>query len=108
MSVDDVVKTATMDPFGKLMQFIALGVMAFLANLSYDNSLALAGLQADQRSLQQQLTVLTQDRYTGAMAAADKALLLQRIERLEVWTDRLSTRVSSLEETLRDVTRGVQ
>ena len=63
-------------------------------------STKVAVLQTELTNIRSQLTATTLERYTRSEAVADRALLEQRISRLEEWNTRLSQRVNKAEESV--------
>lgn len=63
----------------------------------------LAVMSAKVELLAEQLDSASSDRYTGAQARADQALLEQRIQRLEQWNGRLSDRLNEAESKIDSV-----
>jgi len=80
---DDIKQAAATDPFGKLMMAVIMALVLWIANATRENVTAIAIQNVRMTSLQEQLLGISADRYTGAQARSDFALLEQRIERLE-------------------------
>lgn len=51
-----------------------------------------------QATQAQSIQLLSADRYTGTQAASDRALIDQRISRVEDWTGNLSNRLATFQE----------
>lgn len=99
--VQEIGKQLMQDPLGKIMQAFVMAVAVWLGKVTQENSVELARQSQRLTGIEAQISVITMDRYTGAQATSDRALLEQRISRLEQWNDRLSGRLADVESAYR-------
>lgn len=93
---------------GWVNRIITAGIIAMIGwtlMTVQDLSVEIAVIQSKFETLENTISLTQQDRYTRSEALSDRALLEQRITRLETWTERLSDRVQELEATSRQNAR---
>ncbi len=88
---------------GWVNKIITAGIIAMIGwtlLTVQDMSIRIAVLDEQLTGVRQTLTASVADRYSRSEAIADRAVMDQRILRLEQWAERLSNRVNAAEDTV--------
>jgi hypothetical protein len=78
-----------------------IGMIAWVLVNTNDMSRSIAVLDTKMASLEAVVSIAAQDRYTAKQAETDNKHLQNQIDRLETWTQNLSTRLRELEDYVR-------
>lgn len=84
--------------FDKLVSVAIIGLLSWTVYTTNQTQQDLAVLSAEVNGMDTALNLAARDRYTSAQAASDFALIENKIERVETWSQNLSERVRFLEQ----------
>ncbi len=85
------------DPLGKGLMALLAGVVTWLIKTVQTLTVAVAVQNAALGELKERVTAVQVGIYTQAQARSDMALVTQRVERLEQWSQNLSERMRAAE-----------
>lgn len=83
------------DPLGKILMAMAIALLGWQIKTTQE-------LTVEVAVLKEQVLTATSDRYTGAQALSDKAVIDNRLNRLENWVQNLSNRLADVESHIRN------